>query len=43
MSEKMFPTELDNAKVLCHTPKDDYGYICYDNGDIADYIKYLAV
>ena len=27
----MFPTELDNAKVLYYTPPDDYGAIEYPN------------
>lgn len=39
----MFPIELDNAKVLYYTPKDDYGHIYYENGDIAEHIKYLAI
>ena len=39
----MFPQILDNAKVLYYTPKDDYGKIYYPNGEVADYIKYLAI
>ena len=39
----MFPEILDNAKVLYYTPKDDYGKIYYINGEVADYIKYLAI
>ena len=43
MQENMFPKKLDNAEVLHYTPKDNYGYIYYDNGDIADCINYLAI
>ena len=39
----MFPTELDNAKVLYYTPQDDYGAIHYPNGEVADYYRYLAI
>ena len=39
----MFPKKLDNANVLYYTPKDNYGYIYYDNGEIAEHIKYLAI
>jgi hypothetical protein len=39
----MFPTELDNAKVLYYTPKDDFGAIKYPNGEVADYYHYLAI
>ena len=39
----MFPTELDNAKVLYYTPQDDYGAIYYPNGEVADYYHYLAI
>lgn len=39
----MFPTELDNAKVLYYTPQDDYGAIKYPNGEVADYYHYLAI
>ena len=39
----MFPTELDNAKVLYYTPHDNYGAIRYPNGEIADYYHYLAI
>ena len=39
----MFPRELDHAKVLYYTPKDEYGCIYYENGDIADRIGYLAI
>ena len=30
----MFPTELNNAKVLYYTPHDNYGAIRYPNGEI---------
>ena len=36
----MFPTELDNAKVLYYTPRDDYGAITYPSGEVADYSHY---
>ena len=39
----MFPTELDNAKVLFYTPYGDYGVIRYPNGEIADCYHYLAI
>lgn len=39
----MFPQELDGAKVLYHTPKDDFGEIYYTTGEIAEYVKYLAI
>ena len=39
----MFPKELDKAKVLYYTPKDNYGYIYYENGEIADSVQYLAI
>lgn len=39
----MFPEELDGAKVLYYTPKDNYGYIYYSNGDIANNVKFLAI
>ena len=39
----MFPTELDNAKVLFYTPQDNYGAIEYPNGEIADNYHYLAI
>lgn len=39
----MFPRELDHAKVLYYTPKDEYGCIYYENGDIADRVGYLAI
>ena len=39
----MFPVELDNAKVLYYTPKDDYGTLQYPNGEIANYYRYLAI
>lgn len=43
MENNMFPIELDNAKVLYYTPQDNYGHIYYENGDIAEHIKYLAI
>lgn len=39
----MFPKTLDGAKVIYYTPKDDYGEIYYSTGEIASYIKYLAI
>ena len=39
----MFPTELDNAKVLYYTPRGDYGAITYPSGEVADYYHYLAI
>ncbi len=39
----MFPKTLDNANVLFYTPKDNFGCIYYDNGDIADYVYFLAI
>ena len=39
----MFPTELDNAKVLYYTPRDDYGAITYPIREVADYYHYLAI
>ena len=38
----MFPTELDNAKVLYYTPRDDYGAITYPSGEVADLSITLA-
>lgn len=39
----MFPKVLDGADVLYYTPCDDFGEICWDNGEIAHYVKYLAI
>lgn len=39
----MFPEELDGAKVLYFTPKDDYGVMHYDTGGVAAHFKYLAI
>ena len=39
----MFPTKLDNAKVLYYTPKDNYGVITYPDGKVTDYYNYLAI
>ena len=39
----MFPMELDGAKVLLYTQKDDYGVITDSNGEVADYYHYLAI
>lgn len=39
----MFPETLDDAKVLYFTDKGDYGTVNYTNGEISDYICYLAV
>ena len=39
----MFPIKLDGAIVLYYTLQDDYGYIIFPNGEIADYYRYLAI
>lgn len=39
----MFPKILDNAVVLYYTPKDDFGTIYYDTGEVLDYVRYLAI
>lgn len=39
----MFPSSLDDAKVLYYTQEDDYGAIKYPNGEIADSYRYLAI
>lgn len=39
----MFPKILDGAKVLYHTPKDSYGEIYYTTGELAEFVKYLAI
>ena len=39
----MFPSVLDSAKVLYHTPQGDYGVLRLDTGEIDDYISYLAI
>ena len=39
----MFPIELDGAIVLYYTLQDNYGYIIFPNGEIADYYRYLAI
>lgn len=39
----MFPEILDGAKVLYYTSHDDFGEIYGDNGEIAHYVKYLAI
>ncbi len=39
----MFPTELDNAKVLYYTPRGNYGTITELNGEVTDYYHYLAI
>jgi hypothetical protein len=39
----MFPKEIDGAKVLYYTPKDNYGDLRYDSGEISDYYHYLAI
>ena len=38
-----FPKVLDNACVLYYTPQDYYGTVRYTTGEIADYIRYLAI
>lgn len=39
----MFPEMLDGARVLYYTPYDDFGKIYWDNGEVAYYVKYLAI
>lgn len=39
----MFPKELDGAKVLFYSQRDEYGAIKYPNGEIADCYRYLAI
>lgn len=39
----IFPDILDGAKVLFYTPKDNYGEMYYDSGEIAAFFKYLAI
>ena len=39
----MFPSILDNAKVLYHTPPGSYGELRLTTGETDDYISYLAV
>lgn len=39
----MFPKILDGAEVLYYTPYDNFGKIYWDNGEIAHYVKYLAI
>ena len=39
----MFPKVLDGAEVLYHTPCDVFGEIYWDNGEIAHFVKYLAI
>lgn len=39
----MFPKILDGAEVLYYTPNNNYGEVYWDNGEIAHYIKYLAI
>lgn len=38
-----FPKTLDDAEVLFFTPKDDFGEVYYATGEVADYIKYMAI
>ena len=39
----MFPKVLDGAIVLYYTSYDDFGEIYWDTGEIAYYVKYLAI
>ena len=39
----MFPKILDGAEVLYYTPFDNFGETYWDNGEIAHYVKYLAI
>ena len=34
---------LDGAEVVYYTPYDNFGEIYWDNGEIAHYVKYLAI
>ena len=38
----MFPKTFDNANVF-YTPKDNFGCIYFDNGNIADYVYFIAI
>ncbi len=39
----MFPEMLGGAKVLYYTPRDNFGEIFWDTGEIAHHINYLAI
>ncbi len=39
----MFPKELDGAKVLYYTDKQDFGTVLYSDGTVADHVCYLAI
>lgn len=39
----MFPGILDGAEVPYYIPHDDFGAIYWDNGEVAHYVKYLAI
>ncbi len=39
----MFPDILDGAQVLYYTSYDDFGEIYWGNGEIAHFVKYLAI
>lgn len=41
--DDLFPDQLDGAKVIYYTPKDNFGEMYYDTGEIAAYFKYLAI
>lgn len=38
-----FLQTLDGAQIVFFTPKDDFGEVYYVTGEVADYIKYLAI
>lgn len=38
----IFPKTFDDANVF-YTPKDNFGCIYFDNGDIADYVYFFAI
>ncbi len=39
----MFPEKLDDAEVLFHTSKDDFGTIYDTTGEVFGYARYLAI
>ena len=43
LEKNNFPEILDGAEVLYYTKKDDYGCVYYENDEVADYIKFLAI
>lgn len=41
--QRMFPTTLDGAKVLCYTDQGDYGPVHYTTGEVYDRQAYFAI